>query len=145
MLSPPKEFEKLYEAIKDEWFHGTEVILCDKLTGGLSGAVVFIADIEHPPYTGGYVLKFDQRNKWEMPEEGEAERHHRAERWSAKFSARHIPELPRNKSLPDGRIALLYEIAGGRLDRVVSANQLDAGERAKMRLRSCEGAAFRGQ
>lgn len=90
----------------------TELEYVEQLSGGMSGAAVFVVNLTgvHAPNQGPYVLKLDHTQN--AGSGGEAELHRAALRADSEFSRDHIPSI-RCSSRWRNQLAVLYEIAGG--------------------------------
>jgi hypothetical protein len=107
-------------------------IICP-LPGGYSGAVVLIIDIQQTqPNTklpaealpsGTYVLKLDANRCKEGNEPDEAKRHADACLYAPAYAKKHIPPLRRFFRQGE-KVAMLYEIAGGSLTRLIRSDYL---------------------
>jgi hypothetical protein len=140
----PKWDEELFEAALMEWSPEADAKPIALLSGGYSGAAVLRIDLEQKKKnselastdlkSGEYILKLDVNRPREGSEDDEAQRHSLASEWSQEFAAAHIPPLKRYFHF-EGRIALLYEIAGKAFTRLMRADLIPLGP-LEVRLRS---------
>ena len=132
----PKFDESLLEAAVKEWCPDADAKVINFLSGGYSGAVVLLIDIERKQKNselpsgevkiGTYVLKLDTNRPREGSAADEAQRHSTASEWSPEFANEHMPPLRRHFHAQD-RVALLYEIAGKSFTRLVRAELIPLG------------------
>ncbi|MGA8025645.1 MAG: phosphotransferase [Bryobacteraceae bacterium] len=121
----------LYQKLPAFWKLKASPVILRPLDGGKSGAGVFVVQVspkdgpsEDALIFGEYVLKFDAISKWAPAEPVEWQRHEAARRRNPVFGEDHIPPLIRHAEL-DGRIAMLYDIAGSSLASFVTASAVE--------------------
>ncbi len=115
------------------WCPGARAKVVRSLRGGYSGAAVLLTDIDRGKpnsqlepgalLSGSYVLKLDYNRPHEGTDQDEAQRHKDACAWAPLYAADHFPPL-RQTFRQDARVAMLYEVAGGSLVRLIRSDEL---------------------
>ncbi|MEM7445792.1 MAG: hypothetical protein AAF414_20900 [Pseudomonadota bacterium] len=113
-LAWPKDYKELRALIHEQWGVG-EIYLTRQLSGGKSGALVYLADVTSSDFTGLAILKFDKHGDPAQQERTEAERHLNAYESSPVFAKGHLPRVL-NKVHNDTSIAILSTVAGRGLE-----------------------------
>lgn len=119
----PEGYEDLMPLIKEQWGI-EEIYLSRKLAGGMTGAMVFAADITGREHRGQAVLKLDRARDSEHQEQSEAERHERAFASAPDYAAKHLPKLLHTLHHGD-RLAILSTIAGRGLEYSITWHEVD--------------------
>ena len=100
------------------------------LEGGRSSAAVYCVHVDVNANAsfepGEYILKLDEPREYSKPAPTERELHTIAEGRNRAFTAKHIPTLVRDVAM-DGRIAMLYNLAGSGLSSVSTPYSLGTG------------------
>lgn len=111
----PESYSSLLPVIREQWGIDGEIYLSRQLSGGKSGALVFVADIHSAGFTGQAILKLDRANDSAEQEAHEAELHGRAIEDAPDFAANHLPKLLHALHHGD-QFAILSTIAGRGLE-----------------------------
>ncbi|MEM7227076.1 MAG: hypothetical protein AAF495_29180 [Pseudomonadota bacterium] len=114
-LTWPNAYLPILPTIEEQWGVRGHLYLSRKLSGGMSGALVFAADVESHSFTGQAILKFDQADDSGRREEHESERHCQAFADAPDYAQRHLPRLLHSAHHGD-QIAVLSAIAGQGLE-----------------------------
>lgn len=123
-LAWPREFAALKPLIEDQWGTTEDIYLIRQLSGGLSGAQVFLADVTSEDFTGQAILKLDVAGDAEEIEKSEAVRHERAYSAEPLFSERHLPRLV-NSAHTEHSIAILSTVAARGLEFALPWNNVN--------------------
>ncbi|MEM7226617.1 MAG: hypothetical protein AAF495_26835 [Pseudomonadota bacterium] len=111
----PEAYKDLRGLIGERWGIGDDIYLTRQLSGGKSGAMVYLADVTSKGFTGQAVLKLDQTPDPAEQEKSEAERHIQALEADPNFAERHLPRILHTTH--DGKsLAILSTIAGRGLE-----------------------------
>ncbi len=111
----PQEYEGIYGLIKSQWGINGEIYLTRQLSGGKSGAFVYLADISCEGFAGQAILKLDRAPDPASQEKSEAERHMLAYEANPAFAEQHLPKVL-HTAHGGQSIAILSTIAGRGLE-----------------------------
>lgn len=111
----PEAYAALRPVIQEHWGVGDEIYLGRQLSGGKSGAMVYLADVTTQDFSGQAILKFDQAPDPAWQEKSEADRHQLAYERAPDFAARHLPKIV-HTAHQDQSLAILSTIAGRGLE-----------------------------
>ncbi|MCP4383677.1 MAG: hypothetical protein GY798_20050 [Hyphomicrobiales bacterium] len=114
-LAWPEHYADLEAGIEKQWGVDGLVYLIRKLSGGKSGALVYVADLNSRDFGGQAILKFDDYPDPQSQETNEAERHGRALKSAPEYARAHLSEIV-NSYAHDQRLAILSTIAGRGLE-----------------------------
>ncbi|MCR9137359.1 MAG: tetratricopeptide repeat protein [Alphaproteobacteria bacterium] len=111
----PEAYGALLPAIRAQWGVEGEIYLSRHLSGGKSGALVYVADIQSAGFTGQAILKLDHATDSAQQEAHEASLHGDAIKDAPAFAENHLPKLL--NALHQGtQFAILSTIAGRGLE-----------------------------
>lgn len=111
----PDHYADLQGAIAEQWGVDGTLYLVRKLSGGKSGAFVFVADLNSRDFAGQAILKLDDYPDAESREKNEAERHAQALETAPDFGAAHLPKIV-NTYVHKRKLAIMSTIAGRGLE-----------------------------
>lgn len=111
----PEEYRDLLPAIREQWNVSEEIYLSRQLSGGKSGALVYVADVSSSQFAGQAILKFDRARNSAKQEAHEAELHHEAVTDAPAFAEQHLPKLIHSLH-HENKVAFLSTIAGRGLE-----------------------------
>lgn len=128
LMTIPEQFNELVEKALESYDYSVQ----KDLLGGKSGASVLLIDVDLkdgvpfgklPP--GQCILKLDEKKIYDPPEANESVRHQAAVARNKEFSDAHIPQLLSYHENAN-HTALFYNIAGGGLTNIVTAENIPA-------------------
>ncbi len=111
----PEAYAALRPVIGEQWGVGDQIYLTRQLSGGSSGALVFVTDVTSRDFTGQAILKLDQVPDPAGQEKSEAERHLQAFEAAPDFATRHLPTVVRTAHQGEA-LAILSTVAGRGLE-----------------------------
>ncbi|MCP4383603.1 MAG: hypothetical protein GY798_19675 [Hyphomicrobiales bacterium] len=111
----PEAYADILPVLREQWGIIDTIYLTRQLSGGKSGALVYMADIESRTFTGQAILKLEQAANAARREDIEAELHRHAIEEAPEFAAAHLPRLLHSLCHGD-QVAVLSTIAGGGLE-----------------------------
>lgn len=111
----PEAYREILPVLRDKWGIADAIYLSRKLSGGKSGALVYMADIQSRAFTGQAILKLEQAANSARREGIEADLHSLAIDDAPEFAAAHLPKLLHALRHND-QVAVLSTIAGGGLE-----------------------------
>lgn len=114
-LSWPDQFQPLKPLIEDQWRTTDDIYLIRQLSGGKSGAQVYLADVTSENFTGQAILKLEMGVDPEWIEKSEANRHRQAYEAEPGYSHRHLPQVVQSTH-DEERIAILSTVAARGLE-----------------------------
>ncbi|MEM7169059.1 MAG: hypothetical protein AAF530_02755 [Pseudomonadota bacterium] len=123
-FSWPDSYRQLLPILREQWGVQGEIYLTRQLSGGKSGAMVYLADLNCRGFTGLAILKLDRAPDPAWQEKSEAERHILAYESNPEFAEKHLPRILHTAH--DGEaIAILSTIAGRGLEFAVPWQMCD--------------------
>jgi TolB-like protein/Tfp pilus assembly protein PilF len=123
-LTWPEAYGPLRPLIGEQWGIGDELYLTRQLSGGRSGAMVYLADVTGKDFTGQAILKLDRAPDPTWQEKSEAERHVLASESAPDFAEKHLPKIVHTAHHGDS-LAILSTIAGRGLEFASSWSACD--------------------
>lgn len=114
-LTWPEAYAALRPLIGERWGIGDELYLTRKLSGGRSGAMVYLADVTSKDFTGQAILKLDRAPDPTWQEKSEAERQVLVSEATPDFAEKHLPKVVHTAHHGDS-LAILSTIAGRGLE-----------------------------
>ena len=120
----PEAYKELRAQLDEQWGVRDELYLTRQLSGGKSGAIVYLSDVTSKDFSGQAVLKLDQAPNPEFQEKSEAERHSMAYEAAPDFAERHLPKILHTAHGGES-LAILSSVAGRGLEFAVPWQSCD--------------------
>lgn len=114
-LAWPNEFKDLLPLLRSKWGVGDQLYLKRMLGNGRSGAMVYVADVACPEFTGQAILKLERVSDSGQQEKLEGALHKQAIEDAPWFAEQHLPKIIHSLHAKDA-IAILSTIAGRGLE-----------------------------
>lgn len=89
----PEDYASLHHQILENWKVSEDIYLSRQLSGGKSGAMVFLADVTSDDFTGQAILKLDRAPDPAWQEKSEADRHSLAIEAAPEYAEKHLPNI----------------------------------------------------
>lgn len=127
----PEAYAEMHALIAKQWGVGNEIYLTRQLSGGKSGAMVYLADVTGKDFAGQAVLKLDQAPDPAEQEKSEAERHAQAQEADPDFAERHLPQILHTAHSGES-LAILSTVAGRGLEFAMPWFSCDHGRQVSI-------------
>lgn len=89
----PEAYEELHSVILEHWEIDEDIYLSRQLSGGKSGAMVYLADVTSRDFSGQAILKLDRAPDSAWQEKSEADRHSLAVEAAPDYAETHLPKI----------------------------------------------------
>ena len=120
----PEAYADMRPVIGEQWGIESEIYLNRQLSGGKSGAMVYLADVTGREFAGQAILKLDAAPDAALQEQSEADRHREAQEAEPDFARRHLPRIIHTAHQGDS-LAILSTIAARGLEFAVPWSECD--------------------
>ena len=114
----PNSYREILPRLRNAWHVNGEIYLTRRLSGGKSGALVYLADITTDSFEGLAILKLDSSGDPDKEQEHEAHLHAQAIENAPEFAEKHLPRVI-SSFVTDSQLAILSTIAGRRLEYAI--------------------------
>ena len=114
----PSSYSELLPHLRNAWQVQGEIYLNRRLSGGKSGALVYLVDITTAAFEGLAILKLDNAPDPGVEDEHEAFLHAQAISDAPEFADKHLPRVI-HATVENEQLAILSTVAGRRLENAI--------------------------